>query len=172
MSQLARAISFCKAARVHQRDHLELRHGRNLTVQRNTHVASLAKGNANCFGRDQHNPRAVVSGCVRNGLTHIRVRKEYGCFSGAAVAGPTAYELSRVRVGILDPRPQRMTPDTNEVRIARSAMVLRWRVRALRCFGSTIDRIENERGASVTDNVPWSASLLPMNESTSGPRWQ
>src|SRR3954468_14259570 len=39
------------------------------------------------------------------------------------------------------------------------------------CFVATIERIEKDRRASVTDNVPSAKSLRPVNGNTSGPRW-
>ena len=39
------------------------------------------------------------------------------------------------------------------------------------CLAATIERIENERSASVTDSVPSAESLRPVNGNTSGPRW-
>jgi len=38
------------------------------------------------------------------------------------------------------------------------------------CFAATIERMENERSASETDNVPSAQSLPPANGNTSGPR--
>lgn len=38
-------------------------------------------------------------------------------------------------------------------------------------FAATIERMENERSASVTDEVPSAESFLPVNGKPSGPRW-
>ena len=39
------------------------------------------------------------------------------------------------------------------------------------CLAAIIERIENERSASVTDKVPSAESFLPVKGKTSGPRW-
>src|SRR3954467_14560079 len=39
------------------------------------------------------------------------------------------------------------------------------------CLAAIIERIENERSASVTDRVPSAESFRPVNGNTSGPRW-
>ena len=38
------------------------------------------------------------------------------------------------------------------------------------CFVATMERIENDRNASVTESVPSAESFRPANGKTSGPR--
>ena len=63
-------------------------------------------------------------------------------------------------------KPVLMNLDVRCCTIASSSCSL-----AAVCLVATIERMENERNASVTDRVPYAESLRPVNGNTSGPRW-